>query len=113
MSYIFTIVHWISVLHSSDNCLIDEYNANLTFKEKLSIIFKSNIGNIIDAHLNINSLRNKFDSLISQITGSIDILMISETKLDKSFSIGQFIIEGFGVPCRVDQNSNGGRLCYS
>ena len=92
--------------------MIDEYNANLTFKEKLSIICKSKIGNKIVAHLNINSLKNKFDSLISQITGSIDILMISETKLDKSFPIGQFIIEGFSVPCRVDQNGNGGGLCY-
>ena len=93
--------------------MIDECNANLTFKEKLSIICKSTIGNIIVAHLNINSLRNKFDSLISQITSSIDILMISETKQDKSFPIGQFIIEGFSVPCRVDQNDNGGGLCYS
>ena len=93
--------------------MIDECNANLTFKEKLSITCKSNIGNIIVAHLNINSLRNKFDSLISQITRSIDILIISETKLDKSFPIGQFIIKGFSVPCRVDQNDNGGGLCYS
>ena len=58
-------------------------------------------------HLSINFLRNKSDSLIGQITGNIDILMVSETKLDESFPIGQFIIEGFGVPYRVDQNTNG------
>ena len=33
--------------------------------------------------------------------------MISETKLDESFPICQFIIEGFGVPSRVERNGNG------
>ena len=37
------------------------------------------------AHLNINSLRNKFDLLANQITGNVDVLVISETKLDASF----------------------------
>ena len=36
--------------------------------------------------------------------------MVSETKLDESFLIGQFIIEGFGVPYRVDRNGNGGGI---
>ena len=74
----------------------------------MSIICKRNIDKIVVAHLNINSFRNILDSLISQVTGSIDILMISETKLDESFAIGWFIIEGFGVPYRVDRNGNGG-----
>ena len=74
------------------------------------MIRRRNIGKIIVAHLHINSLRNKFYSLKSQITGSINILMISETKLDENFPIGQFIIEGFGVPYRVDQDGNGGGI---
>ena len=36
--------------------------------------------------------------------------MVSETKLDESFPIGHFIIEGFGVPYRVDRNANGGGI---
>ena len=36
--------HWQSTLHSPNNCLIDECNANLSSKEKLSIIRKRNIG---------------------------------------------------------------------
>ena len=87
--------------------MIDGYNANLRFKEKLSIIRQRNIGKIIVARLNINPLRNKFDSLIDQITGRIDILMVSETKLDESFPIGQFVIEGFGVSYNVDRQDNG------
>ena len=36
--------------------------------------------------------------------------MISETKVDESFPIGQFIVEGFVVPYRVDRNGNGGKI---
>ena len=77
--------------------MIDEYNANLSSKEKLNILRKCKFDKVIVAHLNINFLRNKFDSLIGQITGNIDFLMVSETKLGESFPLGQFIIEGFGV----------------
>ena len=49
-----------------------------------------NLNKIVIGHLNINSLRNKFDFLVTQVKGYIDILMISETKLDESFPIGQF-----------------------
>ena len=74
----------------------------------MSILHKCNIDKIIEVvHLNINPLRNKFDSLICHITGNIDILMVSETELDENFLIVQFITEGFGVPYRVDQNANG------
>ena len=76
----------------------------------MSIICKRNVSKIIVAHLNINCLRNKFHSLISQITGSTDIIMISETKLDESIPIGQFIVERFVVPYRKDRNGNGGKI---
>ena len=36
--------------------------------------------------------------------------MVLETKLDESFPIGQFIIEGLGIPYRVDRNGDGGGL---
>ena len=37
------------------------------------------------AQININSTRNKFQFLVSQIINNIDVLLISETKLDDSF----------------------------
>ena len=49
-----------------------------------------NLNKIVVGHLNINSIRNKFDFLAHQVKGHIDILMISETKLDKSFPPSQF-----------------------
>ena len=36
--------------------------------------------------------------------------MISETKLDESFRIGQFLIDGYSVPFRLDRNENGGGI---
>ena len=43
-----------------------------------------NFSKIIVGHLNINSIRNKFDFLAHQLKENIDILMISKTKLDES-----------------------------
>ena len=34
--------------------------------------------------------------------------MISETKIDESFPNGNFIIEGFSTPYRLDRDSKGG-----
>ena len=48
---------------------------------------------IFVGQLIINSIRNKFDFLAQQVKGNIDILMISETKLDESFPVGQFLID--------------------
>ena len=45
-----------------------------------------NVNKLIIAHLNINSLRDKFEFLIFLTRDNIDVLMISETKLDQSFS---------------------------
>ena len=53
---------------------------------------------LIIAHLNINSIRNKFDSLSFMVENNADILRISETKLDDSFPSGQFKICGFSTP---------------
>ena len=40
----------------------------------------------------------------------VDILMLSETKLDSTFPSIQFLINGFSVPHRIDQNSKGGGI---
>ena len=41
---------------------------------------------------------------------SLDVLMIAETKIDATFPTGQFVIEGFATPFRLDRNANGGGL---
>ena len=65
---------------------------------------------IIVGHFNINSIRNKFDALSFIIDTNIDILLISETKLDDSFSSAQFRLKGLLTPYRLDRNSKGGGL---
>ena len=65
---------------------------------------------IVLAHLNINSLRNKLDLLADQTKGNVDVLAISETQLDDSFSAGQFKFPGYASPFRQDRNQNGGGI---
>ena len=65
---------------------------------------------IIIAQININSIRNKFDALVSGIRGNVDILTISETKIDDSFPNRQFLIDGYTAPYRLDRNSVGGGI---
>ena len=76
----------------------------------LKSLRKDNLNKLIFAHLNINSIRNKFGLLSEQIRGNVDILMISETKMYDSFPVGQFFIEGFCTPYRLDRNSKGGGI---
>ena len=48
---------------------------------------------LILGHLNINSIQNKFEALKFITDNNIDIFLISETKLDDSFSTAQFLIK--------------------
>ena len=69
-----------------------------------------NLNKIIVGHLDINSVRNKFDFLAPQGQGIIDILMISETNLDESFPPVQFLLDGYCDPFRFDRDGNGGGI---
>ena len=55
------------------------------------------------AHLNINFLYNKFEGLKLLVQDKIDILVLSETKLDDTYTTNQFMIEGFSSPFRADK----------
>ena len=72
---------------------------------------QKNIDRIIIGHLNVNSIPNKIELLGDLIRGQIDIFLVSETKLNKSFPTAQFVLEGFAdPPCRLDRNIHGGGL---
>ena len=62
------------------------------------------------AQLNISSIRNKFRFLEKDICANLDILLISETKLDDSFLSAQLLLHGFSKPYRLDRCSNGGGI---
>ena len=42
------------------------------------------------------------------VIANIDILVITETKLDETFSTAHLMIDGFSKPYRRDRNGNGG-----
>lgn len=81
--------------------------------QKLKDIRKKFPKNVITSYLNINSIRNKFESLAFMLKDKVDVLTIAETKLDESFPNSQFLIEGFKIPYRFDVTSQkGGLLTY-
>ena len=57
---------------------------------------------LIDGHLNINSIRNKFEMIAETIT-NFDILLISESKTYSSFPNMHFKINGY-KPFKRDRN---------
>ena len=66
-----------------------------------------NVNNIIFATLNVNSFPSKFDFVKTIIQENIDILIITESKLDETFPMGQFFVDGFTAPYRLDRNIHG------
>ena len=58
--------------------------------------------------LNINSLPSKFDDLKILISRMFDVLIATETKLDDTYPISQFHIDGYSMLYRLDINRNGG-----
>ena len=66
-----------------------------------------NMNRIIIGLLTSNSLRNKFESLQEQINKNVDILLISEIKLDNTFPNGQFLIKGYSALYRLDRDAQG------
>ena len=75
--------------------------------EILKKIRINNVNRAAIGHITINSIRNKFDMLSSMVKDNINILMVSETKLDSSFPQAQFRIEGYAPPFRYDRNCHG------
>ena len=52
----------------------------------LKSLRKRNFNKLIIAQLNINSIRNKRDALANIVPGNIDLLVVTETKLDDTFT---------------------------
>ena len=76
----------------------------------LKSISNYKVNKLVFAHLKIKSIRSKFEFLVEQVKGNIDVLMILETKIDDSFPIGSFVIDGYSTPYRKDRSANDGRV---
>ena len=80
------------------------------FKDTLKKLRIKNLNRVIISQININSIRNKIELLSEAVLGNIDILMVSETKIDMSFPTSQFVIQGFAAPFRLDRIITGGGI---
>ena len=49
---------------------------------------------------------------MDRIKGNVDILVVSETKLNELFPVGQFKIPGFTTPFRRNRNEQGGIMVF-
>ena len=65
---------------------------------------------IIVGQLNINFITNKSDALCGVFKQKIDILSVSENKIDDTFPLAQFCVEGYSTPYRLDRTCKGGSL---
>ena len=80
---------------------------------KIKNLRLSNVNRVIIGNLNRNSLKNKFDLLKETVLEYIDILVITEAKLDDTFSNAQFLVSRFSKPFRFDRNrKEGGVMIY-
>ena len=76
----------------SDPIIIDENTYDFLGIKDLK---NQNPFRVIIGHININSIRHKFEPLVSFINNNLDILVISETRIDDTFPDSQFLIERF------------------
>ena len=75
----------------------------------LKALRSDNSNRLIFARINTNSIRNKFEFLSTQVKSNRDVLMFSE-KMDNSFPVGNFVIDMFSTPYRLDRDGNGGGI---
>ena len=80
------------------------------FGEILNDVREKKINRPIAGQLNTNPIRNKFHFFESEDSKHLDILLISETKINESFPSAQFLLDGFSRPYRLDRFANGGGI---
>ena len=112
-NFVHSVEEYVLALNISP---IDSETLNNNFQDDTLVLKNlcvSYPNNIIIGHLNINSIRNKFEMLSLSVAQYVDILMLSETKLDSTFPSTQFLVNGFSIPHRLDRDSkSSGILLY-
>ena len=71
----------------SDPIIIDENTSDFC---GINDLRNQNPFRVIIGHIKINLIRNKFEPLVSFINNNLDILVISEFKIDETFPGSQF-----------------------
>ena len=99
----------INLIYQSKSSSINNASLNyLSEISELTLNVNSNVNRVLISNLNINSIRNKFDQLKDTVLKYTDILILTETKLDETFLISQFLMDAFSKPYRFDRNKQRG-----
>ena len=69
-----------------------------------------NVCRVLIDNLNNNPIRNKFDQLKDIVPKYINILILTETKLDETFLICQCLMDYLSQPYRFDRNKHGSEV---
>ena len=75
----------------------EESSESSLFLNKLNVTRIANIKRLMIGHINLSSIRNKFEMLSNSIKSNLCILMISETKLDSTLLSNKLTIEGYAA----------------
>ena len=86
---------------------IDNHSDSLCRLDNLKLCHPNKV---IIGNLNINSISIKFEQVKDLILTNIDILVVTETKVDDTFPVGHFFVKGFSTPYRIDRNRHGGGI---
>ena len=91
---------------TQDNCIDPKENApvnssNIQEQNSIDSLRKLRLRNVVKViigNININFLPAKFDQVKEVILTNVNILVIIETKLNDTFPLDQFYVEGFTMP---------------
>ena len=87
-------------------------DTNNLFHE-VKAIRSQNTKNVIIGHLNVNSLGSKINEIKElQMSGKLDVLVLSETKLDGSYKQEVLDIDGYCCIRKDKRSNSGGILTY-
>ena len=111
----------VGISHTSNSYILGHQSKFLNISSKLThIVIGEKIGlqemkgnspdKLILGHVNVNSVRNKFHALTYITDNNIDIILISETKIDDAFPTAHFFNKGFRARYRQGRNRTGGGL---
>ena len=86
--------HWLKSKGSKNS---DKNSGKSEALNEVTFLRRKFTKNLFFGHLNVNSVRNKFEALEFLIKDKFDIFLVGESKLDPSFPEGQFKIPGYRI----------------
>lgn len=98
---------------TDESAVITDISSSQTSEPWIIEKRKRNSTHLLFVHLNINSIRNKFDDLkILNRELKSHIIFLTETKIDSSYPSAQFHLEGYHIYRKDRAKGGGGLMAY-